>query len=93
MSILENLEPTKQAKTFEITAFDEDMELFLGAIDYLSKNYKGTGKFTQEALFEHLTNQLRGDKELLEFMQNKPKRRGRGGKSKAGNEKTSGVVQ
>ena len=67
MSFLEKLEPTKNSKTFEITAFNEDMDLFINAISYLQAKFKGGGKFTQESLFEHLTTPLREDKKLMDF--------------------------
>lgn len=67
MNLFENLKPTKQVKTYEITTYCEDMNIFMAAIDYLHKKNKGQGKFTQEAVFEHLVQQLKDDKDLMNF--------------------------
>jgi len=93
MSILENLKPAKEIKTFEITAYSEDMTLFINALDYLQAKYKGGGKFTQEALFEHLSSPLREDKKLMEYNEGHPKRKGRGSRSKGRDEKKKEAMQ
>jgi len=63
------------------------------ALDYLQAKYKGGGKFTQEALFEHLSSPLREDKKLMEYNEGHPKRKGRGSRSKGRDEKKKEAMQ
>ena len=64
MNILEQLKPTKQAKEFKITAYEEDVTLFKNAVKKLNKKFKGSGEITEESLFEHLISPLRAEEEL-----------------------------
>ena len=77
MSILETLKPTKNVKTFEIHAFEEDMTYFDAAVKALKKQHKGTGEINSETLFEHLVQSLRKDTELSKHISDSPSKRRR----------------
>lgn len=74
MSLFEDLKPTKEVKTYEITTFSEDMDIFMAVPEYLEKKNKGQGKFTQEVVFEHLIQQLKEDKDLMSFAKKRRKK-------------------
>lgn len=75
MSILETLKPTKNVKTFEIHAFEDDMTFFEKAVKALKKQHRGTGEINSETLFEHLIQSLRNDTELSKCIIEPSKRR------------------
>jgi len=77
MSILDNLKPVKHVKKFDLSAFEDDINLFRSALQYVQKNSKEEGKYTEEILFERLLSPLREDNNLVEFSRRLPKKRPR----------------
>jgi hypothetical protein len=93
MSLLEKLQPVKKEITHSITVYEEDVELFLNAVEYMNNKFKGGGKFTEAQLFEHVCNVLREDVGVKEYNLKRSKRKFRGTRGKGKAEKQSEVVQ